>query len=299
MANKLLVVIGGPTGVGKTAMAIQLARHFKTEIISADARQVYEELCIGVGRPGKEQLSLIPHHLIGYVSIHDHYSVGDYLHDALDVIHALFDHHDIVFLTGGTGLYVKAIMQGLDEMPEVQEHIQQKWTDIWNAEGIEALQAALKDADPQYFNSVDRSNPMRLIRALSVSEASGRPYSSFRKGTVVPRSFDILPVVLDLPRDELYRRINQRVQDMLKEGWLEEARALLPFRHLKALQTVGYAELFDHLEGKCSMEQAVSAIQQSTRRYAKRQLTWWRHQGEWVRFHASDLEGIIQHILAK
>ena len=296
MPNKLLVVIGGPTGVGKTEVAIRLAMHYKTSIISADSRQVYSELSIGVGKPTPEQMEMVPQYLIGHTSIFDHYSAGDYNRDALAILDRLFHEHDIVFMTGGTGLYIKAIMEGLDEIPDVPEEINDHWTTIWKEQGTDALVEALKKTDPDYLNTVDAANPMRLIRALAVSDASGKPYSSFRKGEKKVRTFNILPIVLELPREILYNRIDQRVLKMIEQGWVEEAKSLYPHRILKALQTIGYKELFEFLDNNISMEQAISAIQQSTRRYAKRQLTWWRHQGEWHGFSPDDVSSMIDII---
>lgn len=296
MSNKLLVVIGGPTGVGKTGMAIQVARHYQTEIISADSRQIYRELRIGVGRPSADQLARVPHHLIGYISIDDAYSAGQFVNDVMALLEKLFKVHQVVILTGGTGLYLKALLEGMDEMPTVPETISEKWAAIWKEQGIHALVEALRKVDPQYMIQADTSNPMRLIRALSVTEASGIPYSDWRTGSPTKHTFEILPLVLELPREELYSRINQRVLSMMEAGWLEEAKALYPFRHLKALQTVGYKELFQHLEGHLTLSQAVEGIQQSTRRYAKRQMTWWRHQGTWITVHAEDVSSVIREI---
>ena len=296
MPNKLLVVIGGPTGVGKTDMAIQLARHYHTAILSADSRQIYSELSIGVGRPSADQLALAPHYLIGHVSIVDHYSAGDFTRDALNILDRLFLHHDIVFMTGGTGLYLKAIMEGFDDIPDVPDAINEYWTNTWKEKGIEALKEALQKSDPDYLSTVDASNPMRMIRALAVSEATGKPYSSFRKGEKTIRPFSILPIVLDLPRNELYHRIDQRVLNMIAMGWMEEATSLYPLKNLNALQTVGYRELFDFIDHKTTLPEAVTAIQQSTRRYAKRQLTWWRHQGQWHSFSPEDISSIITMI---
>lgn len=296
MSNKLLVVIGGPTGSGKTDLAIRLALHYHTEVVSADSRQVYAELNIGVGRPDPAQLSAVRHHLIGHTSIFTPYTAGHYTRDALAVLEGLFDQHDIVILTGGTGLYVKAIMEGFDDIPDVPESINERWTTYWNDNGTEALARRLHELDPAYYEVVDQSNPMRMIRALSVCEHTGHPFSSFRKGEKSERPFHFLPLVLDLPRAVLYEKINHRVEDMIAKGWLEEAKTLYPHRDLKALQTVGYKELFDHLDGLLTLPETVAAIQQSTRRYAKRQLTWWRHQGSWHSFSPENVSAIIDAI---
>jgi len=296
MTDKILIVIGGPTGVGKTNVAISLAQHYQAEIVNADSRQVYTELNIGVGKPTREQLKAIPHHLIGHVSIHEPYSVGQYAKDASAIVEELFLKNRIVIVSGGTGLYLKSIMQGLDEFPDVPDEIVDRWTIVWKNEGIEKLADTLEKIDPEYYAIVDRKNPMRLIRALSVSEATGKPFSSFRSNPSIERSYHIFPILLERPREELYLRINQRVLDMLEQGWLEEARALFAYRHLKSLNTVGYKELFEVLEGKMELSAAIPKIQQSTRNYAKRQLTWWRNQGTWHNFNAEDVNSIINAI---
>ncbi len=294
--NKLLVIIGGPTAAGKTSLAVQLALHFKTEIISADSRQVYKELNIGVGKPSSEQLHIVPHHLIGHATIFSHYSAGHYTKDALEVIDILFQKHDIVFLTGGTGLYIKAITEGFDQMPEVPEEVNEYWTQIWKEKGINELLIILKEKDPEYFETIDRSNPMRLIRAVSFIMHTGLPFSSFHTRQSSQRPFKIVQIALELPRDELYARINQRVLDMIANGWMEEAKALYPLRHLKALQTVGYKELFDVIEEKLTLEEAIPSIQQSTRNYAKRQMTWFRNQGAWSYVHPEEFDTIVKMI---
>jgi tRNA dimethylallyltransferase len=296
MPDKYLIVVGGPTGVGKTKVSIDLAQHYQTDIVNADSRQVYKELNIGVGKPRPDQLHTVPHHLIGHISIHQAYSAGQYAHDAVSVLDALFSKKEIVILSGGTGLYLKAIMEGFDDFPDIPEEAVSRWTALWKNEGIESLVVALQKLDPEYLAVVDRNNPMRLIRALSVSEASGKPYTSFRSHPSTPKDFKIIPILLERPREELYARINQRVVDMMDQGWLEEARALFPFRTLKSLNTVGYKELFEVLEGKMTLAEAIPKIQQSTRNYAKRQLTWWRHQGQWHHFPADDLSAIINFV---
>lgn len=296
MSNKLLVVIAGPTASGKTNIAISLAQHYQTEIVTADSRQVYRELNIGVGKPSADQLAAVPHHLVSHVSIHDHYSAGHFTTDALMIIYTLFAKHDIVILSGGTGLYIKSIVDGFDTMPDVPTEVTAKWTKVWEEEGTEPLITILKELDPDYLAVVDVDNYSRLIRAVAVSEHSGRPFSSFRKGEKADRFFKVVPIVIDLPRNELYERINQRVLEMMQLGWIEEAKHLYPFRDLQALQTVGYKELFEFIEGKLSLEEAIEKIQQSTRHYAKRQLTWFRHQGEWKWLPPENIKEMIQLI---
>lgn len=293
MSNKLLVVIAGPTAAGKTEVAYNLAQHYHTEIVSADSRQVYLELNIGVGKPSSNQLSTVHHHLLSHTSILDHYSAGHYTTDALNITDTLFASHDIVILTGGTGLYMKSIIEGFDAMPDIPQRVTLKWTKIWEQNGTSALIEALKEMDPNYLAVVDQDNHSRLIRAVSVCDHTGRPFSSFRLGEKPDRIFKVVPIVLDLPRKELYAKIDQRVLEMIQEGWLKEAQELYPHRYLKALQTVGYKELFEVIEGKMALEEAIPLIQQSTRRYAKRQLTWFRNQGEWNWIHPESIEEII------
>lgn len=297
MANKFLLVVGGPTGVGKTDVAIQLAKHFRTEIVNADSRQVYRELCIGVGRPTKQQLSEVTHHLIGHVPVTASYSAGQFAGEALSLLETLYQHHRIVILCGGTGLYLQAILYGMDAFPTIPDGIVAGWTRAWQEKGLEFLQAELKRLDPVYFGKVDAANPMRLIRALAVSDFTGKPYSAYRTGKKAERDFEIIPIRLDLPREELYRRIDRRVDEMIAHGWLQEADRLYPLRQYKALQTVGYPELFAVIEGRHTLAEAIPLIQQATRRYAKRQLTWFRNQGAWRVFHPADIAAMIDYVL--
>jgi tRNA dimethylallyltransferase len=282
MNRKYLIVVGGATASGKTAFAIRTALHFHTEIISADSRQFYREMNIGTAKPTAEELAQVKHHFIGHLSIHDAYSVGDFERDALARLELLFQQHDRVVMAGGSGLYIKAVCEGLDVFPEVSEEIRAAVTELFETVGLAALQEELRQSDPAYFAEVDIRNPSRLIRAVSVCRASGRPFSSFRKKTPAPRSFEPVYVQMDWPREELYRRIDRRVEEMMRRGLLEEARALYPLRQVQALQTVGYQELFDYFDEKTTLEEAVNLICQHTRNYAKRQITWMRRYGEWV-----------------
>jgi tRNA dimethylallyltransferase len=298
MPNKLLVVVAGPTASGKTNVAIQLAQHFGTEIVNADSRQIYKELNIGVGKPDADQLSAVPHHLISHATIFEPYSAGHYTTDALTVLYTIFSRHDIAILSGGTGLYIKSVIEGFDPMPEVPANVTEHWTKIWEQQGTGPLIEALREKDPDYLASVDQANHARLIRAVAVSDHSGKPFSSFRLGVQASRPFNVTGICLDLPRNNLYERIDRRVDQMLANGWIDEARALHLYRHLKALHTLGYEELFEVIDGKLTMEHARSSIQQATRRYAKRQLTWLRNQGNWACHHPEDLQGMIQLIEA-
>lgn len=291
-----LIVVGGPTASGKTDFAIRLALHYRTVILSADSRQFYREMRIGTASPDAAQLAAVPHYFIGHLSITDTYSVGDYERDALALLDELFQKHKVVILTGGSGLYIKALCEGLDEFPEVPAEIRNTVEQIYKNEGIEALQRELKAVDAAYYAVVDTQNPQRLIRAISVYKASGRPYSAFRTQQPLPRNFIPIYIQLDWPRDVLYARINERVTRMMEQGLLEEARQLYPLRHYNALQTVGYQELFDYLEGQSTLEAAVDLIRQNSRRYAKRQLTWMRRYGHWALFRAEEWEKAVRFV---
>ena len=294
--GSFLVVIAGPTAVGKTTLSIRLARHFSTEIVSADSRQFYREMNIGTARPDAGQLSEIPHHFIGHLSVKDDYQVARFEADALDLLGRLFKKHRIVLLTGGSGLYIGSVCHGLDRMPDRDEAIRRHLRELLEQKGIEALQDKLKEADPLYYGQVDLNNPNRLIRALEVCQSTGIPYSSLRKNKPIKREFGMIRIGLDCDRKELYERIDHRVDRMMERGLLEEARQLMPLRHLNALNTVGYKELFDYFDGKCSLEEAVENIKKHTRHYAKRQLTWFRKQPEMKWFHPDQEQEIIQYI---
>lgn len=286
---KQLIVVLGPTAVGKTAYAIELAKSLQTEIISADSRQIFKELNIGAARPSTEELAQVPHHFIATASIHDTYSAGRFERDALTKLAELFENHNTVVCCGGSMMYIDALVNGFDDLPtdgDVREELSQRY----KAEGIEVLQRELMRLDPEYYNQVDLQNPHRLIRALEVCIVSKSPFSELRRNAVKSRDFEVQKIGLDMERDRLYERINARVIRMMEDGLLEEARALWPNRHLQALNTVGYKELFDHFDGTCSLEEAVQKIQQHTRNFAKRQLTWWRRDGDiqWRRASVGD-----------
>jgi len=277
--NKL-IVIEGPTGVGKTAYAIEVAKEFKTEIISADSRQFYKELNIGVARPSEEELAEVKHHFIAHIGIEDYYSVSKFETEVLALLENLFQAHETVVMVGGSGLYVNAVCQGIDELPDPDDQLRQDIEKLYETQGIEALRSQLKILDPVFYNQIDLANHKRLRRALEVCLQTGKPYSELRTNTKKIRNFDIERIALNRDKDELYGRINMRVDAMIQTGLVDEAKSLHPFKHLNALNTVGYKELFEHFDGKISLEQAITDIKTHSRRYAKRQLTWLRAQGD-------------------
>lgn len=294
--QKHLIVVGGPTASGKTAFAIRLAQQFGTVVVSADSRQFFREMHFGTAKPTEEELAAVPHYFINSHSINEDYSVGQYEAEALALLSQLFEKRDVVVLTGGSGLYLNAVCQGLDDFPSVAPAIRQALEEEYAQLGLPHLQAELREADPAYCETVDLSNPHRLIRALAVCRSSGQPFSSFRKAEGATRPFKPIYLQLHWPRPALYERIDRRVEQMMAAGLLEEARALYPKRQLTALQTVGYQELFGHFNGQHSLAEAVALIQRNSRRYAKRQLTWYRRDGHWKLFRPDDWALALQYI---
>jgi tRNA dimethylallyltransferase len=276
MTAKTLVSVVGPTAIGKTKLSVAIAKHFDTEIISADSRQFYREMSIGTAVPSKRELAEVPPHFIQHKSIHEPYTVGDFERDVLETLDQLFKDRNIAVLVGGSGLYVEAVTSGLDYFPKVEERVRLQLSKAYEEDGIEVLQEKLRELDPDYSQKVDLANPHRLIRALEVCISSGVPYSSFLDKRKPQRPFRVITVGLRADRTVVYERINRRVDEMMKQGMLEEAWSLLPYRKLNALQTVGYKELFSHLEGDWDLEFAVSEIKKNTRRFAKRQITWFK-----------------------
>lgn len=285
MTPSTLIVIAGPTASGKTALAIDVARHYRTEIVSADSRQFYRELPVGTAQPSADELAAVPHHFIASRSIFEELNAGRFEEEALAVISRLFSMHDKVVLTGGSGLFLDAVCRGLDALPQASPEIRDALNNIHQEEGLVPLQAMLREVDPVYYGKADLNNPQRLIRALEVFISSGKPYSSFLKEQAKPRPFRIVKFAIDMDRPVLYHRINARVDAMMAAGLLEEARQVYPHRHLKTLETVGYTELFDYLDGKTSLEEAVELIKRNTRRFAKRQVTWLKRDPDviWLR----------------
>ena len=274
--TNFLVNILGPTAIGKTSLAIKVAQHFETEIISADSRQFFKEMKIGTAVPEDFELEAAPHHFIQHISIEDNYSVGDFEREAIQKLEMLFSDHKLVVMVGGSGLYVKAVTQGLDDFPEVDPEIRQNLNRHLENDGIDWLQQKLFALDPEYYKKADVQNPHRLIRALEICIATGKPFSSFLDKDKPERNFKTLSIGLTADREKIYERINKRVDIMIENGLVDEARTLFSKRDLNALNTVGYKELFRYFEGEWDLETAISEIKKNTRRFAKRQLTWFR-----------------------
>lgn len=297
--KKKLIVIVGPTAVGKTAVGIAVAKHLNTEIISADSRQFYREMSIGTAKPTWEELSQAKHHFIDSHSIAEEYSAGDFERDALALLERLFETKDTVVMVGGSGLFVRAVCEGLDDLPKAPSEVREKLNSMFETHGIEPLQQRLKEVDLEYYQTADVDNPQRVIRALEVFESTGKPFSSFHVKVVSERPFDVVTIGLNTDREELYERINHRVEKMLEAGLIAEVRSLLPYRSKPALLTVGYAEIFAYLDGMITLEDAVDKIKQNSRRYAKRQITWFKKYGNTEWFEPDDLEGILSFLKEK
>lgn len=293
MSNKTLIVIVGPTAIGKTALAVQLAQFYHTEIISADSRQFFREMNIGTAKPSTDELAAAKHHFINSHSVSTLFSTGDFETAALALIDELFKQHDVLIMVGGSGLYIDAVCKGLDELPEIDLQIREQLNQLFAQEGIEAIREQLKAVDPEYFEKVDTSNPQRMIRGVEMFLSTGKKLSSFLTANKKKRPFSIVKIGLNTDREVLYERINQRVDLMMEAGLLDEVKSLLPYRHYNALNTVGYSELFDYLDGKTDLETAIARIKQNTRRFAKRQLTWFRKDADTTWFEPSEYEKII------
>ena len=297
--QKLLIVIAGPTAVGKTDFCVRLARALQTEVISADSRQFYRELTIGTAKPSEAELKGVPHHFINSHSIETLYSAGAFERDALSVLDTLFQTKNVVLLTGGSGLYIKAVCEGLDDLPETPPEFRSELMQRLETEGLEVLQTQLQTLDPVYCAQNDLQNTQRVVRALEVSLLTGKPYSSFREHQPAQRPFKIVQIALDREREELYRRIDARMDAMLSAGLVEEARSLLNYRSHNALQTVGYKEVFDYLDGLYDYNEIVRLLKRNSRRYAKRQITWFKHQGNFKWFQADNFEGVREFLMSE
>ncbi|WP_350288288.1 tRNA (adenosine(37)-N6)-dimethylallyltransferase MiaA [uncultured Croceitalea sp.] len=288
MSTKILIAVIGPTAIGKTNLAIALAQYYKTEIISADSRQFYKEMRIGTAVPSSEELATIKHHFIQHKSIFDEYSVGDFEREVIKKLNNLFEDSNVAIVVGGSGLYVDAVVNGLDDFPQVAPEIREKLKVELETNGIKSLQKKLEKLDGDYYQKVDLDNPHRIIRALEICISTGKPYSSFLNQKKNTRNFKTFYIGLQAEREIIYDRINKRVDAMIDEGLLKEAKALYPQKNLNALQTVGYKELFAFMDGKWSLDMAIIEIKKNTRRFAKRQLTWYRKNTNifWVKFNA-------------
>jgi len=294
--SKTLIIIAGPTAIGKTSLAISLAKHFKTEIISADSRQFYREMNIGTAKPSEVELKEVKHHLINSHSILDQFNAGDFEKESIELINKLFLDHDQVIMAGGSGLFINAVSHGFDQLPIASEEIRTYFNTILEEKGIKFLQDRLKKIDPVYYKEVDIFNPQRIIRALEVFESTGKTFSSLRTNIKKQRPFNIVKIGLNTDRNIVYERINLRVDQMIKDGLIEEVEGLKSFRHLNPLNTVGYSEIFNYLDGKSNKEEAIEKIKQNTRRFAKRQLTWFKKSEDIKWYKPDELEPIIQHL---
>ncbi len=293
MSKKYLIVIGGPTAIGKTELAIELAKHFDTVILSADSRQIYKELNIGVAKPSGTQLSEVKHYFISHISIHQDYSAYDYQKEVHQLLPQLFQQRDVVIMVGGTGFYINVVLNRLNEVPQISNETKSIVKTLFETRGIEGLQEALEKKDPQYFSRVDKHNPMRLMRALEVIYETGKPFSWFLNDQIIkkPDYFVPIKIWLNTNRELLNERINQRVLKMIENGLENEARMLYPYRHLKALNTVGYKEWVPYFESKkVRITSVIEQIQKNTRHYAKRQITWLKHQ--WDGLEVKDKEAL-------
>ena len=287
-----LILVVGPTAVGKTDLCLKLAKKFQTEILSCDSRQFYREMNRGTAKPSLQELAEVPHHFINNLSITDSYDVRKYEEEALDLLSHLFQKHRVVLMTGGTGLFADAVVHGMDEIPEVAAQIRQEIIQEYQSKGLSWLQGAVKMVDPEFYEQVDQANPQRLMRALEVWKGTGLKFSGFRTKKKAVRPFEVIKIGLDRPREELYQRIDQRMEAMLAEGLYEEAESLFEKRGLNALQTLGYTEVFDFFEGKYDQMELVRLLKRNSRRYAKRQLTWFKRDAQICWFHPDEQEKI-------
>ena len=294
--EKTLIVITGPTAVGKTALCMDLAKHFNTPIINADSRQIYRELKIGTARPSNKQMSEVKHYFVGTLGMDDYYSASLYEQQVLALLDDIFKTSDYALLSGGSMMYIDAVCNGIDDIPTVDDETRETLKKRLLMEGLESLCEELRQRDPEYYEIVDKQNPRRVVHALEICVMTGKPYSSFRTQEKKVRPFRIIKIGLTRPREELYKRINRRVDKMMKDGLLEEAKEMYPKREVNALNTVGYKELFEYMKGKFTLHEAVERIKGNTRRYARKQLTWYKKDEQIRWFHPDDKDEIISYI---
>lgn len=297
--QRLLVVVLGPTASGKSAAAITLAGHFKTIILSADSRQFYREIPVGTAQVKAEEQQHIPHYFIADRSVSETCDAGRYAREAKALLDTQFENHPVILMAGGSGLYIDAVVNGFDDLPDTDPSVREELRRMYEEQGIEALQQELLRLDPVYYAQVDLNNHARLMRAIEVCRSSGKPYSALRSGKKTELHCDVLKIGMEIPRETLYRRIDERVDRMMEAGLEAEARTVYPLRHLNALQTVGYSELFDYFEGRTDLRRAVELIKQHSRNYAKRQMTWWRRDPDIQWFAPDDIAGMLRVIEAK
>jgi len=293
---KWLIILTGPTGIGKTKLSIKLAKHFNTEIISCDSRQIYKEMTIGTAVPSIEEREGIPHHMLQIISIKDYYNAYKYEQQAIALIEELFKKYDILLMTGGTGLYINAILYGIDDIPDVDLNIRENLIERFNKEGLKVLQEDLKEIDPKTFYNIDINNPKRVLKALEIYYTSGKHYSSFLTGKKKKRNFNTILIGLNENREKLYKKIDHRVDKMIEKGLIEEAQELYPFRNLNALNTVGYKELFEYFDNKINLQTAIEKIKFNTHKYARKQLIWLKKYKELQWFEPEDFKKILNYI---
>ena len=296
MQTPTLIVLIGPTGVGKTELSLKIAENYHTEIISADSRQLYADLKIGTAAPTREQLERVRHHFVGTLQLTDYYSAAQYEADVLNTLNQLFQTHPVVLLTGGSMMYVDAVCKGIDDIPTVDKETRELMIHRYETEGLERLCAELKLLDPEYYNIVDLKNPKRVVHALEICYMTGKTYTSFRTRSNKKRPFHILKIGLKRDREELYERINRRVDQMIDEGLVEEARSVYPYRHLNPLNTVGYKEIFNYLDGTWTLPFAIEKIKQNSRIYSRKQMTWFKRDADIAWFHPDETDKIEAYI---
>ena len=296
MRGKKLIVLTGPTAVGKTAVSLDIAKHFGIPVINADSRQIFKELKIGTARPTEEEMQEVKHYFVGTLGIEDYYSASLYEQQVLELLEKEFQSHDYALLSGGSMMYIDAVCDGIDDIPTIDNDTRALMKQRLKDEGLEALVEELKRLDPEYYEIVDRQNPRRVVHALEICVMTGQTYTSFRKRSKKERPFRIIKIGLDRPREELYNRINARMDQMMSDGLLDEVKQLYPKKELNALNTVGYKELFDYLDGRWPLEEAVERIKGNTRRYARKQLTWYKKDEQIRWFHPDDKQAIINYI---